>query len=74
MAIVARLKKDPSFHVSRATRILSEHESTSWKGRAPQLQTWINVWAEVTGGLSYNTQEVVSQKKGCLEASRKQCS
>ena len=38
----------------------------------PQPQAWVDVWADVTGGLSYRSQVAVDRKKGRTDHSRHQ--
>ena len=73
MAVAKQLLVDPTFHLSRATKILTPEDQSGWKGRVPQLQAWIDVWAEVIGRSSYSSQVAVERKKkGRLEISYQQ--
>ena len=38
------------------------------KGRLPQVDDWVDAWAESTEQVSFRTQARISSKKGCVRA------
>ena len=60
---------DPSVHLAQATVAKSELSLQAWRGRVPQVQTWVDAWAATSSGMSFNKQATVQCKKAGVTAS-----
>lgn len=60
---------DPSVHLAQATVAKSELSLQAWRGRVPQVQAWVDAWAETSSSLSFRKQATVQCKKAGVTAS-----
>ena len=69
MQVVRAAQQDAHVHLSKSAHVPSPHladEAEAWKGMVPQLQAWIDAWAESSTCVSFRKQETISLKKGSL--------
>lgn len=60
---------DPSVHLAQATVAKPELSLQAWRGRVPQVQAWVDAWAETSSSLSFRKQATVQCKKAGVTAS-----